>query len=202
LKSRLKIKSCTSFKRQNYDLHYTIGLYFVPVMTLLALTGVAITFNRYVLLAIFVAGLTPPESLESILGRQSIYKEGNQPLTVEEVIEIGSKEIPDGVVRGISFPRDSVGVYQVSIIAPGPAVTGDFSIVSYDQYTGERVMSSHHDYAHLGKIYLNWVTPMHYGTFGGTITRILALLASLAGTVLFVTGIIIWWGRWKKRRRD
>ncbi len=135
------------------------------------------------------------------MGRQSIYQEGVKPLTIDEVVAKGAMEIPGGKVRGVSLPHDSAGVYQVSITAPGPSKAGDASLISYDQFSGERVMSTHHDFAHLGKLYLNWVTPIHYGTFGGEVTRVIALLASLAGTVLFATGLTIWWGRWKKLRK-
>ena len=62
-------------------------------------------------------------------------------------------------------------------------------------------MNTDADLPHIGKAYVNWVTPIHYGTFGGLTTRILALIASLVVPVLFVTGFIIWRGRWLKRNK-
>lgn len=201
VKSRLTVKKGASFKRQNYDFHNSIGFYFSPFIALIALTGVAITFNRYVIIGIFLAGLTPPESLEDIFGKQSIYSE-SEALSMDSVVALGNMEIEGGVVTSVTLPHDSLGVFQLGITAPGVTKTGDYSLISYDQYSGARVLSTHHDYAHLGKMYLNWITPMHYGTFGGPVTRVLALLSTLAGTVLFITGFIIWWGRWKKQLKS
>ncbi len=46
VKKRLTIKRGVGFKRQNYDFHNILGFYFSPVIALLALTGVAITFAQ------------------------------------------------------------------------------------------------------------------------------------------------------------
>ena len=201
LKSRLGVKKGAGLKRKNYDWHNSLGFYFSPFITLIALTGAAITFSQFVILALFVVSLEPPQSIEAILGQQSVYQPDKSPLPVDSVVQMANQEIPGGEVEGITLPHDSVGTYGMNILAPGAAKTGDVSLIYYDQYSGERLMSTHHDFAHMGKIYLNWVTPIHYGTFGGLITRIMALLASLVVPVLFVTGFIIWWGRWKKRKQ-
>jgi uncharacterized iron-regulated membrane protein len=201
LKARLGVKRGASFKRQNYDWHNSLGFYFSPFITLIALTGAAITFSQFVILGLFLVSFEPPKSIESIIGQQSTYQAGKEPKAIDLVVEKANQEIPGGVVEGVTLPLDSVGTYGMNIIAPGAAKTGDVSLIYYDQYSGERLMSTHHDLAHMGKAYLNWVTPIHYGTFGGLVTRILALLASLVVPVLFITGFVIWWGRWKKRKK-
>ncbi|GAA4822557.1 PepSY-associated TM helix domain-containing protein [Algivirga pacifica] len=202
LKTRLTIKSGASVKRQVYDLHNTLGFYFSPVITILALTGAAITFNRFLIIGLFLVSFEPPKSIESILGQQSTYDANNPiPMKVEEVMAIANREIEGGAVKGITLPHDSLGTYEMNIIAPGYAETGDRSLVYYDQYTGERLMSTHHDLPHLGKVYLNWVTPLHYGTFGGQVTRILALITTLVIPVLFISGVYVWYGRWKKSKK-
>jgi uncharacterized iron-regulated membrane protein len=48
------------------------------------------------------------------------------------------------------------------------------------------------------------MTPLHYGTFGGTFTRVLYILLGFVPLVLFVTGLAMWWNRVlaKLRPRD
>jgi hypothetical protein len=37
--------------------------------------------------------------------------------------------------------------------------------------------------------------PLHFGTFGGNVTRILWIIVGLAPAVLYVTGLLMWWNR-------
>lgn len=201
LKERLTVKKGASFKRQNYDWHNSLGFYFSPFITLISLTGAAITFSPLVIMALFLVSFEPPQSIDSILGQKSQYVANGQPLAIDAVVAMANEEIPGGVVRGITLPYDSIGTFGVNILAPGRAKTGDYSIINYDQYAGKALMNTDADLPHIGKAYVNWVTPIHYGTFGGLTTRILALIASLVVPVLFVTGFIIWRGRWLKRNK-
>jgi len=201
LKSRLTIKKGASFKRQNYDLHNSLGFYFSPFITVISMTGVAITFSNLVILALFIANFQSPQSIGEILGKQSVYQPNKESKPLEEILLLASADMPHAEIRGFSVPRDSAGGFTVNFVAEGEAVTGDHSFATFDQYTGERLLNTEKDFANTGKIPLNWLTSVHYGTFGGMPTRIIALLASLVTPILFVTGFIIWWGRWKKRKR-
>ncbi|MEO1052213.1 MAG: PepSY-associated TM helix domain-containing protein [Bacteroidota bacterium] len=201
IKERLTIKKGASFKRQNYDLHNSLGFYFSPFITLISITGVAITFSPFVVLALFLVNFQSPQSIGDILGKQSTYVADNNSLGIDHILTIAATDMPEAEIRGFSIPRDSVGVYNVNFTEDGYAVTGDNSFAMYDQYTGERLLNTDKDFANSSKLVLNWLTPIHYGTFGGMTTRIIALLASIAAPILFITGFIIWWGRWKKRHQ-
>lgn len=53
--------------------------------------------------------------------------------------------------------------------------------------------------ASLGDRILNAFVPMHYGTFGGNLTRILYVFVGLSPTILFVTGLVMY--RLRRRRQ-
>lgn len=201
LKSRLTVKKGASFKRQNYDLHNSLGFYFSPFITLISMTGVAITFSNIVILTLFIINFQSPQSIGEILGKQSIYQPNKESKQLEEILNIAQAEMTHAEIRGFSVPRDSAGGFTVNFVAKGEAVTGDHSFATFDQYSGEMLLNTEKDFANTGKIPLNWLTSIHYGTFGGMPTRIVALLASLVAPILFVSGFIIWWGRWKKRKK-
>jgi len=197
LKESLTVKKGASFKRQNYDLHNSMGFYFSPFITLISLTGAAITFSPLVVLTLFLASFEPPKSIDEILGSPSEFYEGAQTLSIAEIERIALEEEPDFEFMGLTYPHDSIGTFGANMVGEGRAATGDFTIVNLDQYSGKVVMNVN-DLPNLGKVYANWVTPIHYGTFGGLTTRIIALITTLMVPVLFISGFIIWWGRWKK----
>ena len=201
IKERLTVKKGASFKRQNYDLHNSLGFYFSPFITLISMTGVAITFSNFVILALFIVNFQSPQSIGEILGKTSTYEENRNTLTIEEILMIAQEDMPHARIAGFTVPSDSLGAFNVNFKADGISKTGDLSFTTFDQYTGERLLNTHKDFANSAKIPVNWLTSIHYGTFGGMPTRILALLASLVAPILFITGFIIWWGRWKKRKR-
>jgi uncharacterized iron-regulated membrane protein len=51
----------------------------------------------------------------------------------------------------------------------------------------------------LGDKVMDAFTPMHYGTFGGILTRILYVFVGLSPLILFVTGSVMWWYRPRKK---
>ncbi len=202
LKNRLTVKNGAGFKRKNYDWHNSLGFYFSPFITLIAMTGVAITFSNFVILTLFIINFQSPHSIGEIIGKKSIYAENTTPLAFKKILSKASSEMPSAEIRGFIVPRDSAGAFRVDFIEQGFAKTGDYSFALYDQYSGKRLLNTDKDFANTGKLPLNWLTSIHYGTFGGMPTRIIALLASIVAPILFITGFIIWWGRWKKRNNN
>ena len=202
LKSVLTVKFSSGFKRQNYDWHNVLGFYSSPVVALLSLTGVCITFSPVVIALLFVFDGRSPQGVAALLGAKSAYTSGAKPLTAHEIVAEAKKQIPDLRVAGITLPADSTGNYRLDIVGPGLPKSGRREMMILDQYSGKVLLNSRKDFPNSGYGYLSWVTPIHYGTFGGMPTRILALLGGLMPLVLFVTGFIIWWPRYRKQKRQ
>ena len=201
IKSRLSVKWSAGAKRINLDLHNTLGIYFSPVITLISMTGVAITFAQFIFLFLFLLSFQSPKSISSIFNQKSEYSVGAKQLTINELQAIAEKQIEGGKLMGFNFPPDSLGTFNMNLLSPGASKEDNRSIFWIDQYSGNVVYSSENENLKLGKAYLNWVTSIHYGTFGGLPTRILALIGSLATAALFITGFIIWIPRWRKANR-
>ncbi|BDD09396.1 membrane protein [Fulvitalea axinellae] len=201
LKSRLTIKTDASAKRVNYDSHNTLGFYFSPVISILSMTGAAITFNQFIILGLFLVGFAAPKSLENILSPQSAYRPDTPTLSLSDIEREVKKHKPDGLVQGYELPKDSLGVISVSVMEPVDYhQVGHVSRMSFDQYSGALIFSSDRDVPPTSRVYIDWVTPLHYGTFGGNVTRIIALVSCLVCAGLFITGFYIWIPRWKKAK--
>jgi len=140
-----------------------------------------------------------PQSVAGIFGQKSAYTQGAKRLPATEVAKIASAEMPKAQLLGIAVPTDSSMVYRLDLKSDGPARSGNRIMLMVDQYTGKIVLNSETDFPDIGNSYLSWLTPIHYGTFGGMPTRILALLGGLIPLLLYITGFIIWWPRYKRQ---
>jgi len=78
---------------------------------------------------------------------------------------------------------------------------GKREMLIVDQYTAKTLLNSRSDFPNVGNAYLSWLTPIHYGSFGGRPTQVIAIIAGLMPLALFITGFIIWWPRYQKQKR-
>lgn len=199
-KSVLTVNFRAGFKRQNYDWHNVLGFYSAPVVIMLALSGFAITFSTVFIAFLFVFTGKSPQSVAGIFGKQSSYVEGAKELTVGEVAAIAQKTFPNAEILALAPPLTPQNVYRFDMKSDGVAHTGNRIMVMVDQYSGEVLLNSEKDFPNVGNSYLSWLTPIHYGTFGGMPTRILALIGGLIPLLLYITGFIIWWPRYKRQK--
>lgn len=198
-KSVVTVNFKAGFKRQNYDWHNVLGFYSAPVVIMLALTGFAITFSTVFIAFMFMLTGQSPQSVAGIFGQQSSYTEGAKELSVGEIASTARKTFPEAELLGMAVPLTPQTVYRLDMKSKGVAKTGNRIMVMVDQYSGKVLLNSEKDFPNVGNSYLSWLTPIHYGSFGGMPTRILALLAGLMPLLLYITGFIIWWPRYKKQ---
>jgi uncharacterized iron-regulated membrane protein len=67
--------------------------------------------------------------------------------------------------------------------------------VYLDQYTGHVVHLNYHRELAWPIRFTRDLYPLHFGTFGGNLTRILWIIVGLAAAFLYVTGLLMWWNR-------
>ena len=199
LKESLTVKRGASGKRQNYDLHNILGFYSAPVVSLLALTGFCISFYLPIVAIVFSLSGKNPKMASDLYTMKSVHAKTATALPLQAVVEVGSRQFPQSEIMGIALPVDSSGSYRLDVLCKGKALTGRREMVVVDQYSG-KVLASSQDFPHAAQGILSWMQPLHYGTFGGMPTRLLALVGGLVPAALFITGFIIWWPRWKKQR--
>lgn len=201
LRAGLTVNFRAGFKRQNYDWHNVLGLYSAPVVSLLSLTGFCITFSAAVIPVLFLLSFQSPKSLSNLLNPKSAWQKGAKPVPLSEVLATGLQAVPGSTVRGLFIPDTVTGAYRIDLSSPGKPKSGERDLVIVDQFTGKILFNTRTELPNIGRAYLSWLTPVHYGTFGGRPTQVLALIGSFMPFVLCVTGFIIWYPRWKKSDR-
>lgn len=201
LKSVLTVKFSGKFKRQNYDWHNVLGFYSAPVIFMLTLTGFCITFSTLIIPLLFIFSGRNPAGLQQIFGAKSAYHKNAVQMPLNQVVQRVNHELPDARIGGLAVPTDKSGVYRFDMISGNLPKQGRREMITVDQYSGKILLNSRKDFPEAGNAYLSWLTPIHYGSFGGLATQILALIGGLIPLTLFITGFIIWWPRFKKQRQ-
>lgn len=188
----LTIKTDAGAYRLNFDLHKTIGLYFLPVLLMLALTGIEIVWHEPV--ERVVAAVLPVT--ESAVPRSLASSEPDA--RVDAIADSARSVYPQARIARIYFPRAEDDPYQVTFIHPEEtwneyartSVYVDRSSASVLGYSDGREQAP-------GNVVLDWVFPLHNGDGLGIVGRWLVFFAGLMPAVLFGTGIYMWWRKRK-----
>ncbi len=191
----------SNWKKQNLDWHNVLGLYTSPIVILLSVSGFAITFSTFYIAFLFMFTGNSPQSVAEIFDQHVEAKKGEKPLSVQEISKIGRDLFPGSVLMGINVPEDEHHPYRLDLKTEKTVDTGNRILLFLNPYNGKVMLNSETDFPNIGNSYLSWLTPIHYGSFGGLPTKILAFIGGLMPLALFITGFIVWWPRYKHNNK-
>jgi uncharacterized iron-regulated membrane protein len=118
------------------------------------------------------------------------------PISVQRAVEIATAALPGARPVSIEFPADARGVYLVTLDTGAVWKTQ----VSIEQYSGAALRIQGPHAASAGDQVLGWFFPLHTGQAFGLPGRIVMVVIGVVPTCLYLTGLIFWWNR--RRRRD
>ena len=194
-----------SWRRVNWELHGAVGIWTVALISMWAVTGVYFAFpsqarslvNAISPLTVTVTPTSNPAGAAAVA----------RPAW-RELIARAQQRLPDEYVQRVVLPSSDTATFLVmfSPVRPAPAGGELLTPIHLDQYTGE-VKESPRATRSAGDIVMDWVAPLHVGSFGGVGVQIAWLIMGLAPPLLFVTGFIMWWSRvvrprWRPTRRS
>jgi uncharacterized iron-regulated membrane protein len=170
-----------------YDIHQTSGLFALPLLLLMSVTGVVM--DSALMRSLTESSWPSPKSTETSTGGS---KDG---MNLEAVVQAVQAAAGGRGILRVNFPDTSDGVFEVWIKG-----ASDWSSVAtrigLDRYTGALLARQDLRYDNV----LN--QKLHFGSIGGPIARILYAVSCLIGAGLFVTGLVMWWKRGKPVIRD
>lgn len=201
IKSSLMVKFSVPFAKQSRSWHNILGVFTFPIVSMLSLSGCVFVLNLLILPLMLMLSGNSPQILMNIFAAKSNYSIEYKSLPVSDILDSFENVEPQAKVTAIIFPRDSVGAYLINAQNPGKIDDGRRVLSSIDQYSGKVLFNSETDLPNVVHAYLSWLQPIHYGSFGGIITRILALIGGLTPLVLTITGFFIWWPRSMSRKK-
>jgi uncharacterized iron-regulated membrane protein len=205
-------------KARDFNWHNTIGFWSLPVLIVLTVTGMVISYKWASDLVFKVTGNEPPAAQGPAATppvKVPTPPEGAKPIGLEPLFAEARKQVPAWetiTVRlgGGARPNAPQGAQAQ---APGPqALT--FAIreqgawplfataqVSMDPFTGQVLRRETFADYNLGRKARSWMRFLHTGEALGWIGQFLAAIASLGGVLLVWTGFALSWRRFFPRRR-
>lgn len=181
--------------RRWFSWHRSLGALSVPLVFVIALTGVAMIYDgaaRASLRFAFGDGpaMKPPKA---------ITPDPARAIDWTAVFDAAQKALPEAQLRRVSFPRGNNAVVSIRARMPAEWHPVGRSTIWLDPYTATvlRVLDATRQETGMRANYA--IYPLHMGGVGGEIYRTAVAVAGLAPTFLLVTGFLFW--RRRKRKR-
>lgn len=194
---RLRIHRTGNWKRTNFDVHNSLGIYSAALLALSAFTGASLIFHETYERAIDALTATPPPVPPPTVPPHP----GLERLPFEEVWSRAERALPGGSISYISLPRRADAPFVVRKRLPGEFHPNGKSLVYVDPYTGAVLRTQDARSGPRGDRIYSALYPLHIGLGFGMATRVLAVFVGLAPAILFVSGILMWRNRRRKRPR-
>ena len=173
--------------RLNYDIHKTTGIYFLPVLFVLAFSGIELVFHEPVekLVGLFLPVAQAPAPVSAGRG---------EPVGADRAAAAAQQVFPGARLFRVYLPAGPADPYRVTFVRAGDNWNEYApSTVFLDQYSGKVLDVYDHREQPAGNTLLDWLFPLHNGDALGLFGRILVMLGGLLPAGLFGTGLYLWW---------
>ena len=193
----LAFKRRAAMVRRLRDLHKLSGLASLILLILLVLTGALLSLPA-VKDQLLTALITAPDPVPSPTPSPT----GPPEVPLRQALLAARQAIPHGRMTFIDVPGAPGAPYRIRVQGPGDLherFPGSFVFV--DRFTGEVAALNDTAAGNAATRVGVWIRPVHDGSIGGLGTRILAVIAGLMPSVLFVTGLLHWLRRRSARHR-
>jgi uncharacterized iron-regulated membrane protein len=195
-----------SGKARDWNWHNVIGLWSLPLILLLAGTGVVLSYSWANVLAFRLVGETPPVNLAPPpplkLGAPPA---GAAPLSPDAAVAAVQRRFPDWAQVTLRFNPPRPGPAAASATPPrtitlvvkenSPWPRFNQTTVTLDAYSGETLRTEDYSALSPGLRLRRWIRLLHSGEALGWFVQLLSGLACLGGCVLVYTGFALTWRR-------
>ncbi|TVZ53179.1 PepSY-associated TM helix domain-containing protein [Dokdonia sp. Hel_I_53] len=200
-------KKTTRWKRKNFDLHSIVGFYVCSLALILAFTGTVMSYDWFQKSIYNILGgdknptfLIPKSETKS---EDAVFSRVILP--IDNLLAKLKNENPNAESFEIHYPySDSDAIYVEVNNSEGLYYDSDF--LFFDQYTltpivSETIYGKYREAKIADKI-LRMNYDIHIGAIGGVLGKCIAFLVSLLIASLPVTGLLLWYGRKFKRKKN
>jgi uncharacterized iron-regulated membrane protein len=174
-------------------LHKSLGIVSVPFLLVLALTGASFSYEKNV----FGWFDMPTREEAPKAALKAAPKSPELPL--DQLVAGVLEQYPNSHLMRVSLPKakdQSVRLF----LEEGYSPTNNGNTNLYiDQYSGQVLWKSNP--ASGLSTYSTWRTGLHFGTWGGTFSKLMYVLIGILPLFFMVTGLTIWALKAKQRRR-
>ena len=191
-KNLFRMQFRRSLRQVSGNLHKRIGVISAPVFLILGFTG-----GWWNLSHIAYDGIFEHEDP----GVEKIYL--SESISLENLVQQAEEKISGYTTHYFAFPRESGNPLTLYGAVQGQSTLRSpyGSMVSFDAQSGEMLSSSRIQEGTYFSQFLDSFRPLHYGNFGGIVTRLIWCVLGIAPGILAVSGYLVWWKRTSVKRK-
>ena len=196
-------KNIKKWKRKNYDLHNILGFYSSIFSLIFAITGLFYAFFivQAMIYVIFSGGSTQYPDFSHI--KTIAPAEMRTDTTLDKIGEKVEELYPDSFGFALDLGHEHLDDHEHPnfevYVKHLPYSYHLNSNLIFDENSGELLNRRDPKDKNFGEKMINANYDIHVGSIFGLPTKILAFIISLMCASLPVTGVMIWWGRRKKK---
>lgn len=188
--SALKVNYRTGVIKLLFDVHRLTGVLIAPVLIVLALTGVMLSYPEFLEKLVGTSGMAHGETGRSIA---STANPNDHPTGIESAEFIARGSFPRSTLRRVTTPTGDSGIYRINLRQPGEVnQRHPFTTVWVDRWSGQtREVRDPYQFS-AGETALTWIWPLHTGEALGSKARFIWFLSGFGLCFLYVSGVLRW----------
>jgi uncharacterized iron-regulated membrane protein len=202
---RLRPRLAGPWKRSVFDGHYILGVYGLGFLLLFALTGPVWTWRWYEAGVVFL--LTGKAQLVGEPVPRAAPAPGASaspaPAPMEAALHQVQAAVPDARRWFVEVPSPTAKsrLLTVGVVYDRASLWEEYERYYFHPTTAALLGDERFEEKNLGMKWRNSNYGIHTGTLFGWPMQLLASLTSLLAASLPVTGVLIWYPRWRRRPR-
>lgn len=197
LKKRLRLKTDAGFKRLNHDYHIVLGFYSAIFLFVFAFTGLAWSFKWFNNGIYYVTGSSMEKAMP-VLSKPAGNTKTTLALALQQVFNLEK----EAVYYNITLPKDSTESIFINVLAAKATHESASDNYTIDAYSGTVLAVKKFEDRNLGARVRSTFKPVHTASIFGWPSKLIGFIVCLLGTFFPASGIVMWWNRTKKKRRQ
>lgn len=194
------IKRRAGAKRIVWDLHRAVGMIGAALLLLVGTTGAMMAYPEY---ARDLVGLASPvRSLPAVPWRPGDAALAAARPDLASLLATVRRTYPGYRVTEVHVPVRPASPALVYLHRPGDAHRLGDTLVLLHAITGEKLVERSRATRTAGEGLLHWLFPLHSGTALGLPGRWLAFATGVLPLWLLCSGLLVWWLKRRRGRRD
>jgi uncharacterized iron-regulated membrane protein len=181
------------------SLHKVAGLWSLWFIALIAITSVWYLVEAIISdIGVDIQFDRPVVQAQQLQDRKVIETQ----LLPSNVVKKAKAQFSEFTVDKVAFPRDQKSPYYVAGFTNIPLVRARSNVVYIDAVSGDVLKVRKTDEQTALEIWIDLADPLHFGDFGGLITKIIWFVFGLILCAMSATGIVIYLKRIKQQHQD
>ncbi len=188
-------------RSRDFNWHNAFGIGFLPVLFLISLSGVVISYRWAGDLVYTLTGTEPPQRSAQSSSEPTKAGDESAPLPTapsESFVDTARKQVPEWAYITLNLPKEGAETTTLAISEMDNRIPLTRSTLTVSTSNAEVVEWTPFTSLNLGRQIRTWLRWIHTGEAAGWIGQLIAGVASAVAVVLVWTGLSLAWRRFRR----